>query len=296
MIKFIDMFSGVGGFPLGLKRAGGYECVWSCDWDFDEEGKKSGYYANRIYTKHFGEENHFVGDIREIVAGEIPDHDLLCAGFPCQSFSLAGERKGFEDTRGTLFYEVCRIAKAKRPKVLLLENVRGLLSNDKGATFGIILESLSELGYLLEWQVLNSRHWGVPQNRPRVFIIGHLGGRGTREILPITGDDRKFIKAPEEAQGERARVRIANTLSARYYKDGAENLIGKPLVIQTAHIHPDRWGNWIKEREYTDTLDGAGSIGVGEPIAVELAHTKANMRAGRFSDVVKTLDGGKKMV
>jgi len=226
-ITFIDLFSGIGGFRLGLERVG-MRCVWSCDNDRC---------ANAVYTRHFGAENHYAGDVREVDAGTIPDHDILCAGFPCQSFSYAGERKGFDDVRGTLFFEIYRIAKHKRPAILLLENVRGLLSNDKGKTFGVILESLSQLGYLLEWKVLNSKHFGVPQNRQRVFVVGHLRGTGGREIFPITGKSSKNIKI---ADGE----------------------VEKVTTLQTAHLHSSRWGDWIKEQIHSDTLDSTGSLGV----------------------------------
>jgi len=186
-ICFIDLFSGIGGFRLGLEKASKrFKCVWSCDWNK---------HANRVYRLHFGEENHYAGDVREVDASLIPEHDLLCAGFPCQPFSVAGKRKGFQDTRGTLFFEICRIAEVKRPSLLLLENVRGVLSHDKGFTFQIILESLAELGYWVEWQVLNSKYFGVPQNRERVFIIGHLGEQGGREVFPIAKDS-------EVARGE----------------------------------------------------------------------------------------------
>ncbi len=195
-----------------------FRCVWSCD---------NNKYANQVYTKQFGEANHHAGDIRGVNAEEIPDFDLLCAGFPCQAFSVAGKRKGFEDTRGTLFFEICRIAEAKRPPLLLLENVRGLLSHDKGLTFQVILESLEELGYWAEWQVLNSKYFGVPQNRQRVFLVGHLGGRGGREIFPVG-------EADEMAQGEdeRKREQISLAIDRNYWKGpdkhGQRTVIGVP--------------------------------------------------------------------
>lgn len=233
-IRFIDLFSGIGGFRLGLEKANlrstqqednqalydtenelddgkpndsrptrtaaeevgaprhspntekgdswkpTFSCVWSNDFNK---------YASQIYTKNFGEEGHTPGDIRTVNPEKIPDFDLLCGGFPCQSFSIAGKRKGFEDTRGTLFFEICRIIEAKRPSLLLLENVKGLLNHNKGRTFTTIIQALDELGYWVEWQVLNSKHFGVPQNRERVFIIGHLRGTGGREIFPIFQDD-----------------------------------------------------------------------------------------------------------
>jgi len=130
----------------------------------------------------------YEGDITKVKAEDIPDHDLLVGGFPCQAFSIAGKRGGFEDTRGTLFFEIARIAQEKRPRYLLLENVKGLLSHDKGRTFGAILTTLDEIGYDCQWQVLNSKNFGVPQNRERVFIVGHLRGTSRPEVFPITGE------------------------------------------------------------------------------------------------------------
>ncbi len=213
MIKFIELFAGIGGFRYGLEsikcdklqpmcrernkgeensryneqsrsksinqyKAISYKCVWANEWDK---------YAAKIYRKNFGEGELIEGDIRTITAGEIPDHDLLCAGFPCQAFSIAGKRKGFEDTRGTLFYDIARILDTKKPRYLLLENVKGLLSHDNGITFRTILWVLSELGYDLQWQILNSKFFGVPQNRERVFIIGHTRGTSRPEVFPIRG-------------------------------------------------------------------------------------------------------------
>lgn len=157
---FIDLFSGIGGFRLAFESVGG-KCVFSSDIDK---------WANETYFMNFGEYPH--GDISEIDANQIPDHDILCAGFPCQPFSIGGYRKGFCDTRGTLFFEIERILKAKKPKMFLLENVKGLTNHDKGKTFKVIKESLWNLGYSIFYQVLNSKDYGVPQNRERIFIVG----------------------------------------------------------------------------------------------------------------------------
>jgi len=184
-IKFIDLFGGIGGFRLGLERASKqFKCVWYNDIDK---------YAVQVYNKNFNE-NYEPKDIRQIKTKEIPEFDMLCAGFPCQAFSIAGHRRGFEDTRGTLFFEIARILKDKKPKIVLLENVKGLLNHQKGKTFRVILSTLDELGYKTEWMVLNSKFHGVPQNRERVFIIGYLRGTGRRQILP-------FRKNAEEVSG-----------------------------------------------------------------------------------------------
>ncbi len=147
-------------------------------------------YATQIYSKHFPEHKNY-GDITKIDATALPDFDFLCGGFPCQSFSIAGKRKGFDDTRGTLFFDIARILRAKQPRLFLLENVKGLLSHDNGNTFKTIIATLDELGYDLQWQVLNSKNFGVPQNRERVFIVGHLRGTSRPKVFPFGEGDRE---------------------------------------------------------------------------------------------------------
>ena len=184
-IRFFDMFAGIGGFRSGLEAIGGFECVGYCEIDK---------YAKQAYEAMYdtGGELYF-DDARKINPKELPDIDLITGGFPCQSFSIAGRRKGFEDTRGTLFFEIARIASAKKPKYLFLENVPGLLSHDRGRTFKTILSSLDELGYDVTWQVLNSKDFGVPQSRNRVFIIGYLRGQCAREVLSFTQTSGKTL-------------------------------------------------------------------------------------------------------
>jgi len=278
-IRFIDLFSGIGGFRLGLERANkvckhselwtrnkerqspqysksrgisegrssiDFRCVWSCDWNK---------YANQVYIRHFGEENHCSSDIRRVNTKDIPDFNLLCAGFPCQSFSLAGKRKGFKDTRGTLFFEICRVAEAKRPDWLLLENVRGLLSNDEGLTFQIILESLEELGYWVEWQVFNSKYFGVPQNRERVFIIGHSRGTSFRPIFPITEGDRGDSKSiDKESQTD-----IAPTIDTKV----GEQTHRSPYILQkigniAKSGHDSLWGRVYDPKGIAMNLNAEG--------------------------------------
>jgi len=191
-IRFIDMFGGIGGFRYGLEQASDmFECVWYCDIDK---------YAVQTYNKNFGE-NYESTDIREVKIEDIPEFDMLCAGFPCQAFSIAGKRRGFEDTRGTLFFEITRIIKSKRPKVLFLENVKGLLNHDKGETFRVIIQTLDELGYDLEWQMLNSKHFGVPQNRERVYIVGYLGEECGQKIFPIKKETEGTLITSHRIEG-----------------------------------------------------------------------------------------------
>lgn len=212
-MRYFDTFSGIGGFPLGIELA--YESLY-CRHKTDDEGKGAedirqnlsrpqrndvegavqciGYseidkYASQIYQRHFPNHTNY-GDITKINAKELPDFDLLVGGFPCQAFSIAGKRGGFEDTRGTMFFELARILKAKQPRLFVFENVKGLLSHDGGKSFATIIQTLDELGYDCQWQVLNSKNHGVPQNRERVFIVGHLRGTSRPQVFPFGEDDR----------------------------------------------------------------------------------------------------------
>lgn len=160
------MFAGIGGFREGLTRAGDFVCVGHCEIDK---------HADRSYRALFDMEGEwFLDDIRKADPADLPDFDLLCGGFPCQSFSIAGSRGGFDDPRGTLFFELARLAEARHPKYWLAENVPGLLDHDGGRTFAAILREMEKLGYFVEWQVLNSADFGVPQARKRVYLIGYL--------------------------------------------------------------------------------------------------------------------------
>lgn len=160
--SFIDLFAGIGGFRLAMQNLKG-KCVFTSEIDK---------YAQKTYYHNFGEIPF--GDITKINEKDIPDHDILCAGFPCQAFSIAGKRKGFEETRGTLFFDIARIIKKKRPKAFFLENVKGLRNHDKGRTLKIILQTLrKDLNYFVpDPEIMNAKYFGVPQNRERIFIVG----------------------------------------------------------------------------------------------------------------------------
>ncbi len=158
--KFIDLFCGLGGFRLAFQKAGG-KCVFSSD--IDEP-------VQMTYAMNFGETPE--GDITKINAKNIPNHEILCAGFPCQAFSIAGKRLGFEDTRGTLFFEVARILKEKQPIGFILENVKGITNHDNGHTLKVILNTLEEIGYKYKCDVLNAKNFNVPQNRERWYCVG----------------------------------------------------------------------------------------------------------------------------
>ena len=158
--NFIDLFAGIGGIRIPFEKLGG-ACVFSSEWDK---------HAQQTYAHNFGETP--AGDITKINEADIPDHDILLAGFPCQPFSIIGDKQGFEDTRGTLFFDIARILKQKQPSAFLLENVKQLLTHDKGQTFAVIQEQLSRLDYTIYHTVLNALDFGLPQKRERVFIVG----------------------------------------------------------------------------------------------------------------------------
>ena len=157
---FIDLFAGIGGMRIPFEKLGG-TCVFSSEWDK---------HAQKTYAQHFGEMP--ADDITKIDAADIPSHDILLAGFPCQPFSILGDKQGFADTRGTLFFDIARILEQKQPNAFLLENVKQLQTHDKGRTFAIIQERLSHLGYTIYHQVLNALDFGLPQKRERIFIVG----------------------------------------------------------------------------------------------------------------------------
>jgi len=219
-IKYFSMFAGVGGFELGIEQSNktkSEQFTKECDSSY-KQGKSFsssklvspkpntfnciGFseidkYASELLKQKFPSVKNY-GDATKIIPSKLPDFNLLVGGFPCQAFSIAGKRRGFEDTRGTLFYDIARILKIKRPEYILLENVKGLLSHDRGRTFGTIIATLSELGYVVQWMVLNSKFFGVPQNRERIFIIGSLRGKPIPEILPLGESNQNFNeKSPE---------------------------------------------------------------------------------------------------
>jgi len=258
-LRFIDLYAGVGGFRLGMEKQG-HECVWSCE--IDE-------WCRKVYRYHWEEPEG--RDIREVEPKEIPDFDTLCAGFPCQSFSLAGERKGFEDTRGTLFHEICRVARAKEPPHLFLENVKGLLSTQDREAFRIVLESLDGLGYNVSWQVLNSKNFGVPQNRPRVFIIGHLreAGGSPWEILPVGGGEGEDYESNE---GERR----------------GENR-GEPVMVDFDSITPRSTSNCLQSSYKKGLPNSQGRMGVVEKL-VDAGFQKSVYGPSGVSPIQKSLD------
>ena len=227
-MKFLDLFAGIGGFRLGMEAAG-HECVGFCE--VDDFARKS---YKAIFNTEKEVELHDIRSVPDESIRGLGQVDILCGGFPCQSFSLAGSRRGFRDERGNLFFEVARFAKLLRPSYIFLENVPGLLSHGGGDTFETILSTLDALGYNVEWQVLNSSHFGVPQNRQRIFLVGHSRRRGTQPIFPLGSDNREVAELPE--------IRT-NSLTAQYpggQGNGSYIVESKPKRV--GNIHPSGKG------------------------------------------------------
>lgn len=251
-LRAIDLFAGIGGIRLGFQQVFGdnIEFVFSSELDK---------FAQQTYQANYGEIPH--GDITLIDAKDIPSHDIILAGFPCQAFSIAGLRKGFEDTRGTLFFDVARIAQYHRPKLIFLENVKGFKNHDKGNTFLVVKQTLEDLGYRVYADILNAKNFGVPQNRERIYIIAilndfnqnnHIDFNYLKSIIRPSkvGDilqeniDAKYTISDKLWAGHQRRKlehlqkgngfgyclfnadsEYTSTISARYYKDGSEILI-----------------------------------------------------------------------
>jgi DNA (cytosine-5)-methyltransferase 1 len=252
-MKFFDMFSGIGGFRAGLSTIEGMECIGYCEIDK---------FAERSYRAIFNTEGEvFFEDATKIDPGQIPQFDLLCAGFPCQAFSIAGKRKGFEDARGTLFFEIARVLKEKRPKYFLLENVPGLLNHDQGRTFTTILSTLSELGYHVEWQVLNSADFFVAQTRKRMYAFGFLDERCAGKVLPFQECNPQTLKQIlAGSQGQRVydSTGLSITLAANSGGQGGKtgiydvsciDLNEEPVLTRLVRCIKSRYNNGITKRK-----------------------------------------------
>jgi DNA (cytosine-5)-methyltransferase 1 len=247
--NFIDLFAGIGGIRLAFQTQGG-RCVFSSEWDK---------FSQQTYEANFDEIPH--GDITQIATSDIPKHDVLLAGFPCQPFSNAGKKMGFDDTRGTLFFDIARILKEKKPALVLLENVKGFKSHDRGNTFTVVVSTLESLGYEVHTQILNARDFGLPQNRERIYIVGINRNKTLKrkfsfptppESKTKLGNilekrvDEKYTISDRLWRGHKRRLRehkskgngfgyslfdsnspYTSTISARYYKDGSEILVNQ---------------------------------------------------------------------
>ena len=228
-MRFIDWFAGVGGFRRGMELAG-HKCVGFCEWDkfaaasyismhliTDEQRERLAKMPlkqrqKEILKNEYRNGEWYASDIRYVRADDVPDAECWCFGAPCQDFSVAGKRAGLDGDRSSLVREIFRLVREKgaenQPEWLIYENVKGMLSSNRGWDFLAIILEMEQLGYDVEWQLLNSKHFGVPQNRERVFIIGHFRGEPTEKVFPIIQDGGKTFGA------ERHEVHTANTLAA----------------------------------------------------------------------------------
>lgn len=245
MLRVFSTFTGIGGFEIGMHHAAMNvlgEGIKHIDVVGYSEIDK---FAVQVFDKHFkGVQNY--GDITKIEAESLPDFDCLVGGFPCQAFSVAGKRGGFNDTRGTLFFDLARILRAKQPRLFVFENVKGLCNHDGGRTFRTIISTIDELGYDCQWQVLNSKDFGVPQNRERIIIVGHLRGTARPQVFPITRADRQAGKTDQVRVGtlrthkdgngfREMQSGLAPTIPARARNDGS----GQPVILTSSPRYVD---------------------------------------------------------
>lgn len=238
VITFADLFSGIGGFRLGIENAAKrlgipVECV------FSSEIEKN---AVKIYEKNFKETPS--GDITQIQASDIPDIDILCGGFPCQDASIAGKRKGLKGERTGLFFDIIRILQEKQPSIVFLENVKGLFSCNGGWDFARILIELEDAGYSVEWNLLDSEDYGVPQHRERIYIVGHLRSKPSSKIFPLFGETDRVCDKSSKPQ-ERV-CQIASTLTKRAYASWNGNYVIYPVLDP---IRPNKTCNGRRIKE-----------------------------------------------
>jgi len=304
-IKVIDLFAGIGGIRTGFEKVLGQkmEVVFSSELDK---------FAQKSYEDNYNEKPE--GDITKIKEQDIPKHDLILAGFPCQAFSVAGKREGFEDTRGTLFFDVARIAKLHRPKLIFLENVKGFKNHDKGNTYKVVKKTLEDMGYIVSSEVLNAKNFGLPQNRERIFIVASLEGEFNFESLKNTkkksklGDileeevDSKYTISDKLWAGHQRRKKehkakgngfgycmfdseseYTSTISARYYKDGSEILIKQenknprkltPKEARKLQGFPDNYKITVSDTQAYKQFGNSVAVPVIEAIAKEIVKWK----------------------
>lgn len=284
MITFADLFAGIGGFRLGIENAANrleipVKCV------FSSEIEKN---AVTVYEKNFKETPS--GDIAEIQAIDVPGMDILCGGFPCQDVSVAGKQSGFRGRRTSLFFELIRIAKEKQPKIILLENVKGLLQSNRGWDFARVLFALDDIGYeFFEWDCIDTAHY-IPQRRERIFIIGHLRGSGSGKIFPIKRKTEPVPFKPKkpEAYSVYDPRRINKKCNGRLIKGGNEPsftltkqdrhavLVNNrirfltPVEYERLQGFPDNWTKGIEDKYRWECLGNAVSVPVVESIAERL--------------------------
>jgi DNA (cytosine-5)-methyltransferase 1 len=274
-VNYLDLFSGIGGFALGFKQAG-----FQFNWHGHSENDK---YAEQIYHQHFPD-SECLGDVRTITIDRLPKINILTFGFPCQDLSMAGKRKGLYAKRSSLFFEAMRIIRHSQPEVFIFENVKGLFSSGEGRDFEIILRTIADIGlYECEWQLVNTR-WFLPQNRERIYFIGHLGGKSRPKVFPVRKSDKRFNNTQKKTQNKRTWIR---SISSRYYKDGSEALIQighskdkrvirrlTPVECERLQGFPDNWTATISDTQRYKTLGNAVTVNVVKAIAKRLLTNK----------------------
>ena len=269
--KFIDLFAGIGGIRIAFERAGG-KCVFTSEWDEP---------CQVMYKANFGEKPS--GDITKVVADEVPDHDILTGGFPCQAFSIIGSKLGFADTRGTLFFDVERILKAKQPKAFLLENVKQLTTHDNGRTFKVILEHLENLGYFVHYKVLNGLDFGVPQKRERIMIVGFKenypfefprNGTETKTLSDILEPDDQIDKRHFLSDYFRKKLE-------RKLKEQNKKITTRPVVL-----HENKGGN-LGIHPFSCALRANGSYNYVTVNAVRRLTPREMLRLQGYPDTFK---------
>lgn len=315
--KFIDLFAGIGGIRLGFEQNGG-ECVYSSEWDK---------FAQLTYRENFKEIPS--GDITQIDPKSIPSFDVLMAGFPCQPFSMAGRKRGFDDIRGTMFFYIAKIIQHHKPKAILLENVKNFKSHDKGNTLKTVIKVLEDLGYSVSYQVLNAKDFGVPQNRERIYIVGYLGNvkfdfPKPKSVKTRLGDilednvDPKYTisdklwaghqrrKAMHKSKGNGFGYSLFNenslytsTISARYYKDGSEILIEQknknprkltPREAARLQGFPDSFKIPVSDNQAYKQFGNSVAVPVLNAVAKNMVESMQNLEKSKVSNKSKVVD------
>lgn len=272
-MRVVSLFSGIGGFEEGLHLANiPHKVVLASEIDK---------FAQQSYGANF-DSSVLIGDITQVSEKDIPDHDLLVGGFPCQAFSIAGQQKGFEDTRGTLFFDVLRILKEKRPKYFLLENVKNLVSHDKGTTFEVILSSLDGLGYVLDFTVLNSKDFGVPQSRERTFICGIYKGESSLY------EEDKWSSRINKLKKELSSVTLANLTKPKF---PSFNLFNSLNSVDTVTVLEDVVEPFVEDTHYQITKSEDSKYLTEFEFGLTLPRTNSILRLGMLPrEVHKNLE------
>ncbi|OGZ10744.1 MAG: DNA (cytosine-5-)-methyltransferase [Candidatus Lloydbacteria bacterium RIFCSPHIGHO2_02_FULL_50_13] len=269
--KFIDLFAGIGGIRIAFERAGG-KCVFTSEWDEP---------CQVMYEANFGEKPF--GDITKVVADEVPNHDILTGGFPCQAFSIIGNKLGFADTRGTLFFDVERILKAKQPKAFLLENVKQLTTHDGGGTFKVILEHLENLGYFVHYKVLNGLDFGVPQKRERIMIVGFKANYPFE--FPKNGTETKTLSDILEPDDQIDKKHFLSD----YFRQKLERKLkeqNKKITTRPVVLHENKGGN-LGIHPFSCALRANGSYNYVTVNAVRRLTPREMLRLQGYPDTFK---------